>query len=121
MSLLLVDDEIPLLESLTLVLQLEGYQVQGATCGRDALTYMAIDPPDLVVLDLSMPDISGWEVLATMRADAELQHIPVVILTANCDDHTRRRVFEHDRTDLITKPADIPELIKVIQQALDGK
>jgi DNA-binding response OmpR family regulator len=84
-TILVVDDDPHIRASLTEALELEGYQVQVAESGVQALALMARTPPSLVLLDLMIPGINGWQVLESMRRAPRLSHIPVFIVTAMPD------------------------------------
>ena len=102
--ILLVDDEpvnIDLLESL---LNLEGYDTMSATSGIEALTMAKTSIPDLIVLDIMMPGMNGFEVCGKLREDPNLQTIPIIFLTALDDDHSKLRGLEVMGDDFLTKP-----------------
>lgn len=84
--LLVVDDDESIRTTLAIILQRDGYDVACAADGKEALTRMHVDPPDLVLLDLMMPGMGGWDVLAAMRESPRLAEIPVVVLTSLHDD-----------------------------------
>lgn len=102
--ILLVDDEplnITLLESL---LQSEGYNTLSATSGMEALRMAKTSIPDLIVLDIMMPEMDGFEVCQKLREDPNLQTIPIIFLTALDDDHSKLRGLEVMGDDFLTKP-----------------
>ena len=74
--------------------------------------------PDLVFLDLSMPQISGWDILKVIRNDPRLCEIPVVILTANADEDTRRRALQEHVDALLVKPVQLDEILDVLANLL---
>jgi CheY-like chemotaxis protein len=117
-SILLVDDEESLRESMILVLELEGYTAQAVSSGQEALETIGHTPPDLIILDLSLPDISGWDVLHMLRDDPSRADVPVLILTAYSDEDTQRRALNEKVDGLLVKPADVPELLRAIERAL---
>jgi len=79
--ILVVDDELPIQQLIVALLRDEGYDVRFAGSGRGALTALETEQPDLVLLDLMLPDGDGWEVLHTMQAQPRLQAIPVVVMS----------------------------------------
>jgi CheY-like chemotaxis protein len=82
-----IDDEPEMIELVRLILGRKGYQVSGASSGREGLTALCQcqDPPDLVLLDLMMPDMDGWEVYQQMKANEGTRDIPVIVITAKAD------------------------------------
>jgi CheY-like chemotaxis protein len=97
---------------------MEGYAVRSADTGEAALQILNTSVPDLIMLDLSMPRISGWEVLHFIRQHPDLHRIPVVVLTANADDDTRRRTA-HERVDaLLVKPVSLDEVLEILNELL---
>jgi CheY-like chemotaxis protein len=117
-TLLIVEDESAFRQFISLALHMEGYQVHPVDSGERAIQVLQDAPPDLVILDLSMPYISGWDVLHFMRSVPHLIATPVLVLTANADENTRRRCqWEHvDR--LLVKPASLDEILDAIERAL---
>jgi CheY-like chemotaxis protein len=84
--LLVVDDDESIRTTLAVILHRGGHEVACAADGKEALGKMREDPPDLVLLDLMMPGMGGWDVLAAMRENPRLADIPVVVLTSLHDD-----------------------------------
>lgn len=110
-TVLLVDDA-P--ENITLIGGLLGgqYRVKVASSGERALRMLASgDPPDLVLLDVVMPGISGWDVCRSIKSTPELQHVPVIFLTARSDMKDERDGLELGAVDYITKPISPPILM----------
>jgi CheY-like chemotaxis protein len=81
-TILVVDDDPVILDALGEALELEGYRVELATSGRQALAMMEARPPALVLLDLMLPELNGWEVLDTVKRTPRLASIPVFVVTA---------------------------------------
>src|SRR5262249_59896317 len=88
-KILVVDDEDDILHFLELVLKEKGYDVVTASSGHEALTAAQIEKPDLVLLDIMMPQMDGWEVLKLLRVDEETTHIPVAMLSARTEAKDR--------------------------------
>jgi CheY-like chemotaxis protein len=91
----------------------EGYRLLHASDGAEALELMRKSPPDIVTLDVMMPKVDGWSVLGTMKSDAALQHIPVIMLTI-VDD--RSLGYSLGASEFMTKPVDRARLVALIQQ-----
>lgn len=114
--ILIVDDDWMSRELLQA--HLDGYQVMMANNGEKALQMALTQPPDLVIVDVRMPGISGYEFCARLRADATIRHIPVLILSALEGDEPRQKALAVGANDLITKPFDSVELIARIHRLL---
>ena len=117
-TLLIVEDENAFRQFISLALHMEGYQVRPVDSGEQAIQVLQDAPPDLVILDLSMPSISGWDVLHFMRSVPHLTATPVLVLTANADDATRRRCQCEHVDRLLVKPASLDEILDAIERAL---
>lgn len=110
-SVLLVDDERDLLSLLDFNLRAAGYETTLATTGEQALAQVRRKVPDLVLLDLMLPDVSGTEVCRRIKADPRTKHVPVVMLTAKGDEVDRVVGFEIGADDYVTKPFSVRELV----------
>lgn len=106
--LLVVDDEEALVDLLGDALRFAGYGVRTARDGFEALRAVADQEPDLVLLDVNMPDLDGFEVCRRLRADGET--VPVIFLTARDDPADLRTGFGHGGDDYVTKPFSLEEL-----------
>lgn len=112
---LLVEDEADLRLSLGLSLRMAGLEVEEAATGAEALRRLrALDAPDVVVLDLRLPDISGWEVLDHLRHADALQRLQVVVGSADADPAARRRAEQAGCVGYLVKPFDPDELVALI-------
>jgi PAS domain S-box-containing protein len=118
LTILVVDDDPAVHEVLSATLSREGYHLQHARDGEEALEIMRKSPPDIVTLDVMMPKIDGWSVLGIMKSDPALQHIPVIMLTI-VDD--RNLGFSLGASEFMTKPIDRNRLIGLIQQFTHAK
>lgn len=114
--LMVVDDEQSLSELIALALRYEGWEVRTAADGRSAIATAQEFRPDLVVLDVMLPDIDGFEVLHRLRADAE--RIPVLFLTAKDDVGDRIAGLTAGGDDYVTKPFSIEELVLRLRAVL---
>lgn len=108
--ILLADDEPDLLQILRDNLAAEGYAVETAANGEDALASIRADAPDLAILDLRMPRVDGFGVVAELRKDPVLQHLPVIILSASGTREIRVEGLDLGADDFVAKPVDLPEL-----------
>ena len=113
--ILVVDDEASILRFLRAVLQDKGFRVHEATTGRAALELAAARKPDLVLLDLGLPDMDGLEVLRRLR---EWTHAPVIILSARGREDDKVAGLDSGADDYLTKPFSVEELMARIRVAL---
>jgi two-component system sensor histidine kinase/response regulator len=111
--ILVVDDEPAILEMIAELLGYEGYHVVTTSEGSVALARAKVDPPALILLDLMMPGMSGWQVIAALKATAQTRAIPVVLLSARRDLPSTA----HDLgiTTFLAKPFDIDELLTIVR------
>jgi DNA-binding response OmpR family regulator len=114
-KILVVDDEDDILHFLEMVLREKGYQVTTASGGHEALTRAQIDKPDLVLLDIMMPQMDGWEVLKLLRVDEETRRIPVAMLSARTEAKDRVQGLQEGAIDYICKPFSLTELLGKIE------
>jgi CheY-like chemotaxis protein len=117
-TILVAEDNEDTLFLLALQLQNSGYLVVEAQDGFEALAQLREKKPDLVLLDLMMPGLSGFEVLEQMQADAELRTIPVIVLSALADPDVISRCAGLGARDYVTKPYDPAELLRRISGVL---
>jgi DNA-binding response OmpR family regulator len=114
-KILVVDDEKKIVEIIRAYLEKNGFQVIAAYDGRTALNLAKNEMPDLVILDLMLPEVSGWDVCRSIRRDSE---IPVIMLTAR-DEITDKIIgLEMGADDYITKPFDPKELVSRVRAVL---
>ena len=118
---ILVVDDIP--DNLILVqtvLEAEGYDVELADSGVKALAKIAASPPNLVLLDMSMPDMSGYELTQRIRADAKASRIPIVLLTGHQEEYLTQ-TMQLGVSGYIRKPIDFDKLLQRIQDICGAK
>jgi two-component system phosphate regulon response regulator PhoB len=122
---LLVDDERDLLSLLDFNLRAAGFETVLATTGEQAMSQLRRRVPDLVLLDLMLPDIPGTELCRQLKADPRTKHLPVVMLTAKGEEVDRVVGFEIGADDYVTKPFSVRELVlrlkAVLRRAGPGK
>ena len=119
--ILCIEDEAEMIALTQLVLEREGFEVLGAVGGKQGLELMRQEKPDLVLLDLMMPDMDGWEVYRQMKVDETLATIPVIVVTAraqNIDKVLGLQVAKVD--DYITKPFGPKELLASVNRILEN-
>ena len=113
--ILLVDDEVPIQRAVAPLLRSRGYDVDVAATGDDALRIVRTHPPDLIVLDLGLPDIEGTEVCRRIRAESA---IPIVVLSARGAEADKVTALDLGADDYVTKPFGPEELLARIRVAL---
>ena len=97
----------------------KGFEVTGASGGRQGLDLIASTRPDLILLDLMMPDIDGWEVYQCIKADHDLNHIPVIVVTAKAQSIDKMLGLHIAKVDdYITKPFGPTELLASVERVL---
>jgi putative two-component system response regulator len=118
-KIMIIDDEPINVKVARKYLKLEGYEnFVTTTDSREALALIEKERPDLILLDIMMPHVSGLDILAALRADARWALLPVVILTAANDQATKRRALELGANDFLAKPVDPTELIPRLHNVL---
>ena len=110
-SVLVVDDTIENLRLLSNLLGEQGYEVRAATSGRQALQAVERDPPDLILLDINMPEMDGFEICRRLKAGERSKDVPVIFLTALTDTADKVRAFETGAVDYVTKPFQFEEVM----------
>lgn len=118
--ILLVEDHEMAREIMQRRLEREGYTVTTAQSGKEALEVLPEIRPDVVLMDMSMPMVDGWEATRRIKADPNLKRIPVMALTANAIDGDRERCIAAGCDDYETKPVDFDRLLKKIRMLLSG-
>lgn len=117
-KVLVVDDEPDVLLLCRVNLEFEGYEVVEAADGEAAMEHVRAERPDVVLLDVMMPRMDGWQVLQAIKADEQLRSIPVVMLTAKVQDQDQIRGWSEGVADYITKPFSPLALSQVLQDVL---
>lgn len=116
--ILLIDDEVPLLEVMKTNLEIEGYEIVTAMSGETGLVSAVVEQPDVVILDIMMPDVDGWEICRSLRSDSRTKYIPIIMLTALDETHHVVKGFECGADDYLAKPFDNAELFARIKSVL---
>ncbi|HKG47681.1 MAG TPA: response regulator [Pyrinomonadaceae bacterium] len=114
-TILIAEDYDDNRELLRLLLAGANYEVREARNGRECLELARENPPDLIMVDLSMPGLDGWEVFQELKAHSSTAHIPCVAVTAHTDGD-RRRALESGFSDWVTKPFRTQELLLTVKR-----
>ena len=115
----MVDDDPVIVRLLEVNFTLAGYRVQQAYHGAEALALAASTRPDLVVLDLMMPGVDGWEVCTRLKADDATRDVPIIVVSARVQDEDRKRSYALGVDEYITKPFDPADLLAAAARCLD--
>jgi two-component system, OmpR family, response regulator VicR len=115
-----IEDDQEMIDLVVLILSRRGYQVKGARGGRAGLDMIFQDPPDLVLLDLMMPGMDGWEVFQQLKANEKTRAIPVIVITAKAQAIDRVLGLHIARVDdYLSKPFRPQELVDSIERVLN--
>ncbi len=117
-NILIVDDTRENLEVLSALLELEGYEVRLAINGEMALMGVEAEPPDLILLDIMMPDMDGYEVCAKLKSQPETRSIPVIFISALDDVFDKVKAFQAGAVDYISKPFQAEEVLARVKNQL---
>ncbi len=126
-KILIVEDNEMNRDMLSRRLLKRGFAVETAVDGLDGIVQATREQPDLILMDLNLPEIDGWEATRALKTDSRTSHIPIVALTAHAMVGDRERALQGGCDDFATKPIDFASLIAIIQKFLpvnkvmDGK
>ena len=109
-KILIVDDDVDSLKLIGMMLQRQGYEIVAASNGQQALARARADEPELIILDVMMPDMDGYEVCRRLRHDSTTQAIPIIMFTAKTLVDDKVAGFEAGADDYLTKPTHPSEL-----------
>jgi DNA-binding response OmpR family regulator len=118
--ILIVDDQPDILEMTELILVGAGYEISTASSGIEALDHLVLRHCDLVLLDINMPEMDGWETLRLIRADDGMANLPVVMFSVKSE--LRDKVFgmQEGAVDYITKPFEVDQLLYRVRRIFDS-
>jgi CheY-like chemotaxis protein len=117
-TILIVDDQLDNREMLSALLAPEGYRTLTAAGGMEAMDLIAAEHPQLILLDVSMPDMDGYAVASLLKADPKTASIPIVMVTAHTGRGARVVGLHTGAEDYLTKPVDAPELLLKVRNLL---
>jgi len=117
-KILIVDDEPDILKLTSLRLRKLGYDVLTAVNGQEGLESIRVEKPDLVLLDLILPIMSGADVCRKTKNDEKLEHIPIILFTASCDTITAEKAKILGAEDYMVKPFNPKELMNKVERIL---
>ncbi|HSH02231.1 MAG TPA: response regulator [Anaerolineae bacterium] len=116
--ILIVEDDVDLIEMLSAYFRVQGYEIMTAGWGEDAVELATETVPHIVLLDIRLPDIDGYEVCRRLRKQRQTRHVPIIFLTEKRERENRLAGLEMGAVDYITKPFDIQELRLRVRNAL---
>ncbi len=120
--ILCIEDEPEMVDLIRLILSRRGFEVEGAAGGTDGLKKVREKRPDLVLLDLMMPDMDGWEVYQQMKADEATRHIPVIVVTAKAQSIDKVLGLHIAKVDdYIAKPFSPQELLNSVEKVFSQR
>lgn len=119
--ILVVDDEVYIVHILEFSLSMEGYEVLTAFDGEEAIQRIEADSPDLVVLDIMMPKLDGYEVCRRVREDERFAGLPIILLSAKGRDNDVKKGLEYGADSYMTKPFRPRVLLDEIERLLAGE
>ena len=118
---LLAEDEGNIIESLTFLLERAGFEVAVETDGRQALAAITADPPDVLILDVMLPSLDGYEILRAVRANRQAAALPVLMLTARGQREDRKMALDCGADMFIAKPFANTELVAAVKALAGGR
>jgi len=113
--ILVVEDNMDTYKLVHFILQKNGFETFLAVNGRDGVTAAQKQKPDLIIMDLSMPEMDGWTATSILKRDNETSSIPLIALTAHALPGDRQRAMDAGCDEYITKPMDLEDLVEAVQ------
>lgn len=119
-KVLAVEDDHVIRGLLVVNLEMEGHEVLTAVDGRDALEVVAADLPDVIVLDVMLPNVDGWQVAERLKSEPETSKIPIILLSARAMEADIQRGYDLGVEHYVTKPFDPIDLMQLVQALADA-
>ena len=113
---LVVEDNMDTYELVRFILEKNGYETFLAVNGRDGVTAARMQCPDLIIMDLLMPEMDGWLATSLIKKDEQISKIPLIVVTANALPDARQRSLDAGCNDYVTKPMDLLDLLDTVNQ-----
>jgi len=117
-NILIVEDNMDNYELVRFVLERNGYNVFLAVNGRDGVDAARLQKPDLIIMDMSMPEMDGWDATARIKKDPKTKHIPLVALTVHTLPADRKRALDAGVDSYLTKPINMDALIQIVDNLI---
>lgn len=118
MKVLVVDDDKTTRKMLSLILKSKGYEVVTAENGMDGLQKLGIEQINLILTDMNMPYMDGIEFIKQVRANPEMSHIPIVMLTTEADEEEKQRAYKAGVDDYLVKPATGEQIVESMKRII---
>lgn len=118
-QILVVEDNMDTYELMRIILELNGYETFLAMNGRDGVNAARKQNPDLILMDLAMPEMDGWEATRRIKKDPKTASIPLIAVTAHALPSERDRALKAGCDDYIVKPMDLSELVNIVNRTLN--
>jgi CheY-like chemotaxis protein len=115
---LIVEDNVDNFELVRFLMERAGYQVLSAATGREGVDAAKREQPDLILMDLSMPEMDGWDATKHIKADTQTSHIPVLALTAHTLPGDRKRAIDAGCDGYISKPINVASFDRLVMNLL---
>jgi two-component system, cell cycle response regulator DivK len=120
-TVLLVEDNYDNFEMVRFLLERADYTVIGAHTGREAVNAAREHKPDVILMDLSLPELDGWEAAHEIKNDPDIAHIPLIALTAHTLPGDRQKAMEAGFDNYISKPINVPVFYDIVSAVFKGK
>lgn len=120
MRVMIVEDEPHIVESLSFIFRREGWDVDSALDGTTAIERLLSKPPDVLLLDIMLPPLSGFEVLKQVRREPTLQFLPVIVLTAKGQEKDRHTALQLGADIFLTKPFANRDIVRQVRELAAG-
>ena len=117
-TILVVEDSEDILQMMKIILEMDGYRVLEAANGQQAIEHALEELPDLILMDLSMPVMDGWEATRKLRLLEQTHEVPIIGLSAHCHDEPRELAIKAGCNDCIAKPIDEEALNRILSEYL---
>ena len=119
-TVMVVDNDRDIVDLTRMILEGSGYRVIAAGSGTEALRRLDADHPDLIILDINMPEMDGWQVLRVLKVDKRTSDIPVAMFSIKTEVRDRLQGMQEGALDYITKPFSCEELVDRVQAIFDN-
>jgi DNA-binding response OmpR family regulator len=119
--ILVVDDQEDILQTTALILKKDGHDVVTASEGAQALEVARTKRPDLILLDIEMPGMDGWETLRLLRLEAATREVPVAMFTILFDLREKVRALKYGAQEYVTKPFEMDDLLGRVRRVIEGR
>ena len=116
--ILFVEDNMDTYELVQFFMERDGYEIFLADNGRDGVSAAIKQKPDLILMDLSLPEMDGWNAARQIKSNPNTKSIPIIALTAHALVSDRKRTLDVGRDDYIINPIDMVDLVRIVDQAL---